>query len=101
MSFRQAEAELQSIDTSMFSPPEFVDKVIIAPKNAEHDVVIQIYFQEDVIPGDGFNDQFLYVGAMPTAKRGASVEWSCGLRGIDQKYMPARCEQHGDELEGT
>lgn len=89
--FPSTERELESVETDMFSPPEFVERVEVKGANSDHDVVIEVYFQPDVIPGDGWNDQFLYVAAVSGSETGAMVEWSCGLRGIDEKYMPSRC----------
>lgn len=89
--FPQSKAELASIQTDMFSAPGFVDKVELKGKNEEHDVIIQVYFQPEVIPGDGLNDQYLYVAGNSVRSAGAMVKWSCGLQGIDVKYMPSRC----------
>ncbi len=89
--FPRTDKELESMETEMFSPPEFVEKVAVKAATQEHDVMIQVFFQRDVIPGDGFNDQYLYVAANSGNTSGAMVQWTCGLQGIEDKYMPSRC----------
>ena len=89
--FPRTEKELEGMETEMFSPPEFVEKVALKGANEEHEVMIQVFFQRDVIPGDGFNDQYLYVAANSGSTSGAMVTWTCGLQGIEEKYMPTRC----------
>ncbi len=89
--FPRTDKELENMETDMFSPPEFVEKVAVKAATDEHEVMIQVFFQRDVIPGDSFNDQYLYVAANSGSRSGAMVEWTCGLQGIEDKYMPSRC----------
>lgn len=91
--FPLTDNELETMRNPMFSPPEFIEKVAVKGASEEHEVMIQVYFQRDVIPGDGFNEQYLYVGANSGSRTGALVEWTCGLQGIEEKYMPGRCLQ--------
>ena len=89
--FPSTDKELETMETERFSRPEFVEKVAVKGADDEHEVMIQVFFLQDVIPGDGFNDQYLYVAANSGSSTGAMVEWTCGLRGIEDKYMPSRC----------
>ena len=89
--FPRSEAELASVKTDMFSAPGFVEKVEVKGDVGDNEVMIQVFFQSEVIPGDGFNDQYLYVAGNTSGERGSMVEWSCGLQGIEDKYMPSRC----------
>lgn len=89
--FPRSDTELQSIKTEMFSPPEFVKNVVLKGKTDEHDIVIEVYFFPNVIPGDSINDQFLYVAGDSSSESGVSVNWSCGLVGIEEKYLPDQC----------
>jgi type IV pilus assembly protein PilA len=84
-------SEITSIKTDMLSAPEFVNKVEVKGKTTDHEVVIQVYFQPEVFPGDGFNDQVLYVAGNTGEGAGAMLQWSCGLRGIEDKYIPSHC----------
>lgn len=90
--FPRSERELDAMKTDMFSAPEFVDKVEVKGQTGDNEVMIQVYFQQGVIPGDGFNDQYLYIAGNSGGDRGSMVEWSCGLQGIEDKYMPTRCK---------
>ncbi len=89
--FPRTEVELESIQTEMFAPPEFVEGVKLKGETEDHDIVIEVYFRPGVIPGDSINDQYLYVAGDSSAEVGVSVNWSCGLVGIDEKYLPERC----------
>ena len=68
-----------------------MERVEVKGNVDDNEVVIQVYFQPEVIPGDSFNDQYLYIAGNSAGSRGSLVEWSCGLQGIEDKYMPARC----------
>lgn len=89
--FPSTARELEGMKTDMFSAPEFVERVEVKGNVGDNEVVIQVYFQPEVIPGDNFNDQYLYIAGNTDGSRGSMVQWSCGLQGIEDKYMPTRC----------
>lgn len=89
--FPRTERELEGMKTDMFSAPGFVERVEVKGNVDDNEVVIQVYFQPEVIPGDSFNDQYLYIAGNTEGGSGSMVKWSCGLQGIEDKYMPSRC----------
>ena len=89
--FPKNQRELEAMATDRFSKPEFVERVVLGVNRDDNDIVVQLHFNEDVIPGIAFNEEFLYVAGNSTSASGVSVECSCGLSGIDEKYMPTRC----------
>ncbi|MFT4613328.1 MAG: type IV pilus assembly protein PilA [Bacteroidia bacterium] len=89
--FPRTANELDTMQTDLFSAPGFVDKVEVKGNVGDNEVMIQVFFQAAVIPGDGFNDQYFYIAGNSGGERGSMLQWSCGLEGIDEKYMPSRC----------
>ena len=91
--FPRNEREAEAINTETFSPPEFVSKVVVNTEHDAHDIVVEVYFKRDALPGEYVAESHLFLAGNPSSNGNAMVDWSCGGEGIELKFLPSRCSK--------
>lgn len=89
--FPRSRAEAGSIQTKTLTKPKFVSNIKINYKDKDNDVLIEVYFNEGEIPETDASTDFVYLAGNSSRESGSLVEWTCGSKGIDEKYMPSTC----------
>lgn len=89
--FPRNSKEAGDMRTVTLSQPKFVSDIKIDFKSKENDVVIEVYFNEGEIPESDSSSDFLFLAGNRSRDAGTIIDWSCGLEGIDPKYLPNSC----------
>ena len=87
--FPRTDKELENMETNMFSPPEFVESMVVEHDDQNHDVVVKVYLKDDVVDNIGgvvfaHPDVLCFVGG-----DNYSAGWSCGITMASSIARPA------------
>jgi Tfp pilus assembly protein PilE len=89
--FPRTDVEAESVQTETFSPPEFVREIVVNHRHDTHDVVIEVYMKDDVVPNPSDPNPHVYMAGNRSTVAGALVEWQCGAVGIASDLLPENC----------
>jgi hypothetical protein len=85
------ELEKNSILSSIFTQPEFVDSIAVESKDQDYDVAVRVYLKADVVDNDSGEPQFIYLAANRPESASQGLEWRCGASGVDAELLPNAC----------
>jgi type IV pilus assembly protein PilA len=91
--FPRSERETGTMKLATLSKPKFVDDITVNYRDKNNEVVVEVYFLENSIPGATAGEHFLYLAGNTSDDSTAMVEWTCGAVGIEQKYLPSGCQE--------
>ena len=89
--FPETEIEVQSVLSSQYRRPDFVESVVVDSTDQDNDVVVRVYLKADVVENDSGEPQFLYLAANRSERSGQGLEWHCGASGVAVDLLPSPC----------
>lgn len=89
--FPATETEIRAVTAAVFRQPEFVSSIVVDSDDHEHDVVVRIFLDKDLVGDNGIDAPYIYVAGNRSSNPGLGLKWSCGAIGVDEHLLPASC----------